>query len=280
MSQSWPRGGDPQAAKVSGTPTDGQGLAYDAATGFWLPVDLASTATFATDAELAAGLATKQDAATAATDAELAAHEADTTSIHGIADTSALATDSEVAAVLAALVPAGSIIATGRSSAPTGWLLCDGSSLLRADYADLFSAIGTTYGSVDGTHFTVPDLRGRVMMGVDGAAARIAANDALGNSGGAETHTHAFDDGGHTHTIAHTHSFSDTANTGTATDTGGLRGAGSVATPIFGHTHSVTVSGTTGGSSAANSGSGTADGTTDPGSDLQPYQVVNHLIKT
>jgi hypothetical protein len=98
MSQSWPRGGDPQAAKVSGTPTDGQGLAYDAASGLFVPVDLASTATFATDAELAAGLATKQDAATAATDAELAAHEADTTSIHGIADTGALATDAEVAA--------------------------------------------------------------------------------------------------------------------------------------------------------------------------------------
>jgi microcystin-dependent protein len=45
---------------------------------------------------------------------------------------------------------------------PTGWLECDGSSLLRAGtYAALFAAIGTTYGAADGTHFNLPDLRGR-----------------------------------------------------------------------------------------------------------------------
>ena len=49
----------------------------------------------------------------------------------------------------------------------SGWLLCDGGSYLRAGtYATLFAAIGTTYGSVDGTHFSVPDFRGRVASGV------------------------------------------------------------------------------------------------------------------
>lgn len=51
------------------------------------------------------------------------------------------------------------------SSAPTGWLNCDGSSILRASFATLFALIGTAFGSVDGTHFNVPDLRGRTPIG-------------------------------------------------------------------------------------------------------------------
>lgn len=57
--------------------------------------------------------------------------------------------------------PVGSIVMYGASSAPTGWINCDGASLLRAGtYAALFAVIGTTYGSADGTHFNVPDFRG------------------------------------------------------------------------------------------------------------------------
>lgn len=63
------------------------------------------------------------------------------------------------------LVPTAAITPFAGSSAPTGWLLCDGSSLLRASYPALFAAISTAYGSVDGTHFNVPDLRGRVTIG-------------------------------------------------------------------------------------------------------------------
>lgn len=62
--------------------------------------------------------------------------------------------------------PAGVVLPYAGSSAPTGYLMCDGSSKVRADYADLFTAIGTTYGAVDGSHFTLPDLRGRVPVGV------------------------------------------------------------------------------------------------------------------
>lgn len=52
----------------------------------------------------------------------------------------------------------------GTTSPDPKWLLCDGASLLRADYPDLFTVIGTTYGAADGTHFNVPDLRGRVAV--------------------------------------------------------------------------------------------------------------------
>ena len=43
---------------------------------------------------------------------------------------------------------------------PTGWLECDGTSLTRSVYIYLFNVIGTTFGAVDATHFTLPDLRG------------------------------------------------------------------------------------------------------------------------
>lgn len=45
------------------------------------------------------------------------------------------------------------------------WMVCDGDSLLRADYPELFAKIGTQYGAVDGTHFNIPDMRGRVPVG-------------------------------------------------------------------------------------------------------------------
>lgn len=85
------------------------------------------------------------------------------------------------------LIHVGDLKATARATAPTGWLLCDGAAVSRTTYAHLFSAIGTAYGAGNGsTTFNVPDLRGRVPVGVDGAAGRLASNDALGNSSGAE----------------------------------------------------------------------------------------------
>lgn len=68
--------------------------------------------------------------------------------------------------------PSGTIEAYGGAAAPDGFLLCDGTSLLRASYPALFAAIGTAFGAADGTHFNVPDLRGRFLRGVDGGAAR------------------------------------------------------------------------------------------------------------
>ena len=68
------------------------------------------------------------------------------------------------------LVPVGTILPYGGAAAPTGYLLCTGTSYLRADYADLFAVIGTSFGAADGTHFNVPDLRGQFLRGKDGGA--------------------------------------------------------------------------------------------------------------
>lgn len=77
---------------------------------------------------------------------------------------------SSIKNLIAAANPAGTIIASGRTAAPDGYLLCDGSSVSRTAYAALFSAIGTAFGAGDGaTTFALPDLRGIVLRGVDGS---------------------------------------------------------------------------------------------------------------
>lgn len=57
-------------------------------------------------------------------------------------------------------VPIGTIILHAATTAPAGTLVCDGSAISRTTYADLFAAIGTTYGAGDGsTTFNLPDVR-------------------------------------------------------------------------------------------------------------------------
>lgn len=98
-------------------------------------------------------------------------------------------------------IPTGGILMYGASSAPSGYLLCDGSAVSRSTYAALFSAIGTTYGSGNGsTTFNVPDFRQRFPMGL----AVSGTGSTLGGNGGSVDHVHAGPS--HTHTIAaHTH---------------------------------------------------------------------------
>src|ERR1051325_2050236 len=52
-----------------------------------------------------------------------------------------------------ALTPIGAMQMWPNAAAPSGWLLCQGQSLLRSAYPDLFAILGTTYGAADGTHF-------------------------------------------------------------------------------------------------------------------------------
>ncbi len=99
----------------------------------------------------------------------------------------------------AAGVPIGSVVDYAGSTAPTGYLFCFGQNVSRTTYAALFTAIGTTYGTGDGsTTFGLPDLRGRVSAGKDDmggtSANRLTGltggvdGDVLGATGGAESH--------------------------------------------------------------------------------------------
>lgn len=74
-------------------------------------------------------------------------------------------TDPAILTLLNSFVGMISYYAT--TTAPAGWLYCDGSTLLRADYPRLFAKIGTTYGSTAGNNFKIPDLRAEFIRGYD-----------------------------------------------------------------------------------------------------------------
>lgn len=152
------------------------------------------------------------------------------------------------------LVPAGAILPYGGTAAPTGWLMCDGTSYLQSSYPSLYTAIGNAYGAADGAHFNVPDLRGRFLRGVDGGAGRDP----------------------------------DTSSR-TAMATGGNTGdnVGSVQSDAFkSHTHNYTYPNTAGANISSTSPSlqGNSNGSTTTaagGNETRPVNAyVNYIIKT
>lgn len=99
--------------------------------------------------------------------------------------------------------PIGAIQSYAGSTAPRGWLICDGSAILRTAYSELFEVIGTTYGAGDGsTTFNLPDLRGRTAIGSGLGTAEDAIERTLGQSGGSERVTLSVEQmPAHTHEI-------------------------------------------------------------------------------
>lgn len=153
---------------------------------------------------------------------------------------------------LATRIPAGTGAMWFSNTAPTGWLICDGSAISRTTYSFLFAVIGTTFGVGDGsTTFNLPNLKGRVPVGRDAAQTEF---DDLAETGGAKTHTLTTGE-----MPAHSHGLSALKY-----DTGGSG------------VPNMTLSGVTSGigESTDSAGSGGAH------NNLQPYVVINYIIKT
>jgi microcystin-dependent protein len=99
-----------------------------------------------------------------------------------------------------------------------GWLDCNGATVSRTTYADLFAAIGIIYGAGDSsTTFRLPDFRGRV-PGAYGAGTGLTARS-MGDNVGEERHTVTANE-----LPAHTHDFTVVANNAASSGQGELTG--------------------------------------------------------
>lgn len=189
--------------------------------------------------------------------------------------------------------PVGMLTMFGGSTAPSKWLLCNGAAVSRTTYADLFTAISTTYGVGDGTTtFNLPDFCGRAPIGA-GQGSGLTAR-ALGDMLGEEAHANTLAENGphshsgpsHTHTMAHTHIGG--AHThgipGEGIQSPGATCVGTILQPatIVLNTSSGGAVSTSGASTSTTSSSGTgatgSSGTGTPHNNMQPSLVVNFII--
>ena len=197
--------------------------------------------------------------------------------------------------------PSGSLTAFAGATAPTGWLICDGSVVSQATYASLYAVVGGTYntGGEGAGNFRLPNIKGRAIVGRDASQTEF---NVLGETGGAKTHTLTTTEmpyHNHTGTAAtngsHSHSSSISGgshehpmSTGAALSLGAgnslfansgnppVTSAGNTGTSPS-HSHSLTIN-TDGSHSHSLSidyaGSGGAH------NNLQPYIALNWIIKT
>ena len=182
--------------------------------------------------------------------------------------------------------PVGSLQAYAGASAPTGWLLCDGTSYSTSVYPELFSVLGYTYGG-SGANFNVPDLRGRVPMGAGTGTGLNASGTGApsgtaqtartrGQWGGEETHLLT---GAESGTSAHNHGITDPGHSHTFGVYGGNFPGGAAPASLFtGHglyeiraTSGVGTGITVNNSAAANAAS--------RHNVVPPFLVTNYIIR-
>ena len=96
----------------------------------------------------------------------------------------------QLEAAIASSIPSGSVLAFAMLLPPTGWLKANGAAVSRTAYASLFAAIGTTFGTGDGsTTFNLPDLRGEFVRGWDDGRG-VDSGRALGSSQAGQMPSH------------------------------------------------------------------------------------------
>jgi len=155
--------------------------------------------------------------------------------------------------------PTGGIMITADSTAPSGWFICDGSTVSRTTYAALFDVIGTTYGAGDGsTTFGIPNLKGRVVVGIDSGQTEF---DTLGETGGSKVPALLSHDHGSGTYVTHGNITSNTTATGSANRIHALVGSSGDSQ-----------GGLTGRSGTESNGSQTSG-------NMPPYMALHYIIK-
>lgn len=170
------------------------------------------------------------------------------------------------------LPPIGSMLMFGGAAAPSGWLLCQGQSLLRADYPDLFGVIGTSFGAADSLSFNLPNMSEKFPLGTSSGQTPNAGG---GSKKITEANLPAHDHGPGTLATNgvgdHNHGVARRVNVGQTV--GAAQGGGS-ASP-----DGETIS--SGGGAHSHTVTGGRTGATGSGTDyLPPYTRLNFIIKT
>ena len=173
------------------------------------------------------------------------------------------------------VMPVGAMLPFAGATAPGGWILCNGQTLRRTEYSELFDVVGYTYGG-SGDSFRVPDLRNRVAVGHNSGEPSF---NTLGKQGGEIAHTlteaempshnhraRQQNNGAHDHDLG-TRGFvtvsAFASGEGPGAD-GSLDDRGITTHEGGGHDHDVGID-RTGGNQAHNN--------------LQPFLTVNYIIK-
>jgi len=147
-------------------------------------------------------------------------------------------------------VPIGTIVAFAGSSAPSGWLLCDGSDVSATTYPDLYTVCGTTYGvASQAGYFKIPSLRGRFPVGVTLGG----TFPTLGGTGGSlsltlsvsQMPTHSHTGEAHTHTTAsHSHTATQHKHSIPSHNHANSSATLSISSDSSAHTHNFNISST------------------------------------
>jgi len=210
------------------------------------------------------------------------------------------ATQADIASSVAAdfvstlLLPVGTILPFAGSTSYIDaeldeWIVCDGRSLQQAEYPELFTVIGNTYGSTGG-QFNLPNLKGRFPVGFDAGQTEFNTLGENGASGAKSTtlstdnlppHRHGITNvsgttdtrGAHKHKLDYPSSTTESGNgrnsiLGDNDDTGTWSDLGEITSEDGAHSHSVTINGQT-----------DLTGNSTSFTNLPPYLPINFIIK-
>jgi len=172
--------------------------------------------------------------------------------------------DNVTADIQPQLTPAGTIITFGGTTAPTGYLECNGQQVLQSDYPDLYAAIGLTWNTgPTGSYFELPDLRGAFLRGA--GTHGISANNMANGSDFAGPSVGDFEND---QFQGHKHDF--TGSNGSST------GSTSSKPPFSNNTGTETLS-----SALGNPSSDGTNGTPRTGDETRPFNAgILYCIKT